>query len=172
MSHMAATRAEEAAAAAAADPLKEAFKSIPASLAHPAAMWLMLAGSVYAGWLGWQSRSIRSAEPEARKALVKAKVTSRHFAVASTLGAIMTLFTFEAMANTWARTGKLFPGPHLYTGLGLVAAFSCTATLVPYMQKGEGWARNAHLAVGISIVALFGSQAKTGMDIVAKLLKW
>lgn len=160
------------AANAVPEALQEAFKTIPASLVHPGVMWTMFAGSVYAGWLGWQSRSIRSAEPEERKRLVKAKVTQRHFAVVSLLAAMTTVFTFEGMGNTFNRADKLFPGAHLYTGLGLVAAFSCTAALVPYMQKGKNGARNAHLAFGVLIVSMFAWQAKTGMDIVGKLLKW
>lgn len=152
--------------------VKETFKSIPASLVHPGMMWTLFALSLYAGWLGWQSRSIRSVDAATRKALVKSKVTLRHFAIASTLLATMTIFTFEGMANTYNRAGKLFPGPHLYAGLGLVALMTTTAAMVPYMQRGDNWARNAHLAFGISIVGVFAWQANTGMQIVGKLLKW
>jgi Protein of unknown function (DUF4079) len=150
----------------------EAFKSLPASLMHPGTMWALFALALYTGNLGWQSRQIRSVDAETRKALVKAKVTQRHFAVSSMLMATMTVFTFIGMANTFTRTGKLFPGPHLYAGLGLVALMTVMASLVPYMQKGQNAARDAHLALAVGAVGLFGWQAKTGLDIVQKLTKW
>lgn len=158
--------------AAVPDGLKEAFKTIPASLAHPAIMWAVFGFSIYAFYLGWQSRQIRSVDAERRKELVKKKVTQRHFVVASNLFAVMTLFTFAGMANTYTRTGKLFPGPHLYVGLGLVALMSAMTAAVPYMQQGKTWAKNAHFAAAFGALGLFGWQAKSGMVIVGKLLKW
>lgn len=152
--------------------LKSLLTSMPFNLAHPTVMWILLFTSLYALNLGWQSRQIRSAEPERRKELVKSKVTQRHFITASTLFAIMTTSTFLGMGNTYLRTGKLFPGPHLYVGLSLVTLMAVTSSLVPYMQQGKDWAKNIHLAVGLSVVGLFGWQAKSGMAIVAKLLHW
>ena len=76
------------------------------------------------------------------------------------------------MANTYSRTGKLFPGPHLYAGLSIVALMSVMSSFVPYMQKGKEWAKSAHFSLAFIVVSLFGWQAKSGMDIVAKLLKW
>lgn len=152
--------------------LVQGFKSIPASLAHPATMWLLFATCGYAFYLGYQSRQIRSSEPEKRKELVKSRVTDRHHQTASALFAIMTVATFGGMANTFTRTGKLFPGPHLYIGLGLVATMSVMQAFVPYMQKGKDWARQAHFSLAFVALGFFGWQAKTGMDIVAKLLKW
>lgn len=152
--------------------LVEAFKSIPASLLHPATMWILFATCGYTFYLGYQSSLIRKSEPEKRKVLVKAKVTDRHFRIASALFSIMTIATFSGMANTYTRTGKLFPGPHLYAGLGLVALMSVMASFVPYMQKGKDWARNAHFSLAFFAFAFFGWQAKSGMVIVGKLLKW
>jgi hypothetical protein len=152
--------------------LKDAFTSIPVSLAHPTTMWLLLGTSLYAFYLGWQSRQIRSVDAERRKELVKSKVTQRHFTTASALFTIMTIATFSGMANTYARTGKLFPGPHLYAGLGLVAVMSVMSAMVPYMQQGKDWAKNVHFTLAFSAVALFGWQAKSGMAIVSKLLHW
>jgi hypothetical protein len=152
--------------------LKDAFTSIPVSLGHPATMWLLLGTSLYAFYLGWQSRQIRSVDAERRKELVKSKVTQRHFTTASALFTIMTIATFSGMANTYARTGKLFPGPHLYAGLGLVGLMSVMSAMVPYMQQGKDWAKNVHFSLAFGAVALFGWQAKTGMIIVGKLLHW
>jgi Protein of unknown function (DUF4079) len=152
--------------------IQETFKTLPASLAHPGTMIALCGLALYTGYLGWQSRQIRTSDPETRKKLVKSKVTQRHFAISSLLMATMTVFTFEGMANTYTRTGKLFPGPHLYAGLGLVALMSVMASLVPYMQKGQNAAKNAHLAFGISAVGLFGWQANSGLAILSKLTHW
>lgn len=154
--------------------VKSTFKTKPLSLAHPVVMWAIFASVLYTGWLGWQSRSIRSEgiSKEKKKELVSSKVSKRHFVLSASIMATMTLFTFEGMANTYTRTGKLFPGPHLYAGLGLVALMSGMSAFVPQMQSGKMWARNAHFALALPTVALFAWQANTGMVIVGKLLGW
>lgn len=152
--------------------LKEGFKSIPASLVHPAVMWLAVAGTLYTFWLGYQSSRIRQVDPETRKELIKARFTDRHFQTSSSLFALVSLATFGGMANTYNRAGKLFPGPHLYAGLGIVALMSVMTAFVPYMQKGKDWARNSHFATAFLVTGFFLWQAKSGMNIVFKLLKW
>lgn len=159
-------------AAAAPEALVEAFKSTPASLAHPATMWTLLGTALYTFYLGYQSSLVRKSEPEKRKELVKGKFGDRHFRTSSALFAIMTVATFSGMGNTYARTGKLFPGPHLYAGLGLVATMSVMSACAPYMLKGKEWARNTHFTLAFLAVGLFGWQAKSGMVIVGKLLGW
>lgn len=152
--------------------IKETFKTKPASLLHPVAMWLVFGTAVYTFYLGFQSSKIRKTTGDEKKELVKGKFGARHFKTSSLLFAVMTLTTFEGMANTYTRTGKLFPGPHLYAGLGLVAIFSVMSALVPYMQKGEEWAKNVHFGFGVACLGLFGWQAKSGLVIVGKLLGW
>lgn len=153
---------------------KEAFKTLPASLLHPAVMWGVTGTTLYTLWLGVQSAQIRSDKitPEKRKELVKAKVTDKHFKVSSSLFAVVSLATFFGMANTFNRAGKLFPGPHLYVGLGVVALLSVMSSFVPYMQKGKDWARNSHFAAGLIVTGFFVWQAQSGMVIVGKLTKW
>ena len=160
------------AAEAVPESLVNTFKSIPASLAHPGMMWLLFFTSVYTGYLGFQSRQLRSLPPAEKKEIAKKKPGETHYKISAALFATMTIFTFGGMANTYTRTGKLFPGPHLYAGLGLVALMAVMVSVTPYMQRGKDWARNAHFAMGIGAVSMFAWQAKTGMDIVAKLLKW
>lgn len=159
-------------ASAVPEALVEAFKSTPASLAHPATMWTMLGTALYTFYLGYQSRQIRSADTEKRKELIKGRFGDRHFKTSALLFAIMTVATFSGMANTYTRTGKLFPGPHLYAGLGLVATMAVMSSFAPYMLKGKDWARNAHFTLAFLAVGLFGWQAKSGMVIVGKLLGW
>lgn len=53
-----------------------------------------------------------------RKELIKGNFRDRHFNAGSIL---LGFGVFEAIAggvNTWFRTGKLFPGPHLFAGAG------------------------------------------------------
>lgn len=153
--------------------VKEAFKSKPASLIHPIVMGGVFAAAVYTFYLGYQSSRVRKEEdPAVRKELVKAKFGARHFSLSSKLMVLMTSVTFLGMANTFTRTGKLFPGPHLYAGLGLVAWLTAMASLVPAMQSGgkSTTAKDAHFALAIGALGLFGWQAQSGLAILKKLL--
>jgi len=39
------------------------------------------------------------------------------------------------------------------------------------MQKGQDWARYAHIGLNVAIVGLFGWQAVSGMDIFQRILQ-
>lgn len=67
--------------------------------------------------------------------------------------------------NTFSRTGKLFPGPHLYAGMAITAGWAIAASLVPEMEKGNENARNAHIAINTFITSLFVWQVFTGVEI-------
>jgi uncharacterized membrane protein len=82
----------------------------------------------------------------------------------------MVLGTIGGMAVTYINNGKLFVGPHLLAGLGMVGLISISAALVPLMQKGNELARITHIALNAVILGLFGWQAFTGMDIVQRIL--
>ncbi len=137
---------------------------------HPILMWVLLGISVYALYLGVQSSKIRSADKEARKELVKKNFTQRHHRMGSILLAFMILGSLGAMAVTYINNGKLFVGPHLLTGLGMTGLIAVSASLVPYMQKGNSLARNTHVSLNIVLLGLFGWQAISGMQIVQKIL--
>lgn len=70
------------------------------------------------------------------------------------------------------RTGRLFPGPHLYAGGGIVALWAMAAALVPLMQKGNQNARNAHIALNAVNFGLFLWQVPTGLEIVGKVFEF
>ena len=77
--------------------------------------------------------------------------------------------------NTYARAGKLFPGPHLYAGAGLVVIWSLAAGMVPHMQKGNDAARAVHVGANLAGIGLFAWQVTTGLPILFKVLeltKW
>jgi uncharacterized membrane protein len=50
---------------------------------------------------------------------------------------------------------------------GLIAV---SASLSPFMQKGNNWARFTHIALNIVLLGLFGWQAITGMQIVERII--
>lgn len=77
--------------------------------------------------------------------------------------------------NTYARAGKLFPGPHLYAGAGLVCLWAIAAACVPSMQKGSDTARTVHIGANLAGIGLFAWQVVSGVPILLKvveLTKW
>lgn len=147
------------------DPLKPIL-----TFAHPVFMWVLFALSLYALYLGIQVRRTRTAEGETKKQLVQGKFNLKHHQIGSLLLALVIAGAIGGMAVTYLNNGKLFIGPHLLVGLGMVAVIAFSASLVPYMQKGNTWARNTHIALNVSLLGIFGWQAFTGMEIVQKIL--
>ncbi|RZM74117.1 DUF4079 domain-containing protein [Leptolyngbya iicbica] len=138
---------------------------------HPLFMWVLLALSVYAMYLGFKIRQTRKAEGDAKKELIKGKFNIRHHQWGSALLALMVLGCIGGMGATYVSNGKLFVGPHLLVGLGMTGMIATSASLVPFMQKGNDAARSAHIALNVILVGLFGWQALTGMQIVQRLLE-
>lgn len=71
-----------------------------------------------------------------------------------------TFAAIEGPVNTFLRAQKLFPGPHLYVGAGIVVSWAVAASLVPQMQKGSDNARIAHMAINFSMIGLFAWQVR------------
>lgn len=179
------------------------------SLVHPIVMGGLFFYTLWAGYLGWQWRRVRTiqneinelkkqvkpvavapdgsppanASPspietniqkltEERKELLKGNFRDRHFNAGSIL---LGFGVFESVGggfNTWLRTGKLFPGPHLFSGAAITVLWAAAAALVPAMQKGNETARNLHIALNALNVALFLWQIPTGFDIFLKVLEF
>lgn len=137
---------------------------------HPVVMWLLLATTLYALYLGIQARRTRLADAETRKELIKGKFALNHHKVGSLLLAFMVFGTVSGMGATYIEAGKLFVGPHLLAGLGMAVLIATSAALVPFMQKGNETARLTHISLNVALVGLFGWQAITGMQIVLRLL--
>lgn len=55
-----------------------------------------------------------------RKELIKGSFRDRHFNAGSILLGFGVFESVGGCLNTWFRTGKLFPGPHLFAGAGTV----------------------------------------------------
>lgn len=74
-------------------------------------------------------------------------------------------FMFVGMGNTFLRTGRLFPGPHLYGGFALVLFASANVALVPWMLE-KSRLRLLHICFGTVILALVLSQIVSGWPIL------
>jgi len=137
---------------------------------HPVFMWVILALTVYALYLGIQTRRIRTADKEQRKELIKKNFRTRHYQIGSALLALMVLGSIGGMAVTYINNGKLFVAPHLLVGLGMTGAIAISAALVPLMQKGNELARYTHITLNVTLLGLFCWQAFTGMDILQRII--
>jgi hypothetical protein len=104
-----------------------------------------------------------------RKSLLGGNVRDKHWLTGSILlGAGVSVSILGAF-NTFMRTGRLFPGPHLYAGMGVTILWALAAAMVPEMQKGNEVARVAHIGFNVLNVSLFAWQVLTGFEIVLKV---
>ncbi|XP_022147498.1 uncharacterized protein LOC111016406 [Momordica charantia] len=178
------------------------------ALIHPIVMGSLFAYTLWAGYLGWQWRRVRTIQneinelkkqlapaavtpdgnpidappsptelkiqqlTEERKELIKGSFRDRHFNAGSILLGFGVLESIGGGVNTWFRTGKLFPGPHLFAGAGITVLWALAAALVPAMQKGNETARNLHIALNALNVILFIWQIPTGIEIVFKVFEF
>ncbi|AXY68436.1 MAG: DUF4079 domain-containing protein [Thermosynechococcus sp.] len=140
------------------------------TFAHPVLMWILFALTLYAMYLGIQTRRLRSLSGEEKKALIQSKVNIKHHQVGAILLALMVMGTIGGMAVTYINNGKLFVGPHLIVGLTMTALIAISASLTPFMQKGSEAARALHMTLNLFLVILFGWQAVTGLQIVQRIL--
>lgn len=183
------------------------------ALIHPIVMGGLFVYTLYAGYLGWQWRRVRTLQDEInelkkqekpavvltpqgtpppvdttptpspfqakiqqlseeRKELIKGQYRDKHFNAGSVLLAFGVFESIGGGVNTYLRTGKLFPGPHLYAGAAITVLWAAAAALVPPMQKGNETARNLHIALNVLNVLLFICQIPTGWDIVLKVFEF
>ena len=137
---------------------------------HPTMMWVILALSIYALYLGIQVQRTRYADGDLKKELIKGRYNVKHYQIGSVLLALIVVGAIGGMAVTYINNGKLFVGPHLLAGLGMAALIAVSASLSPFMQKGQNWARFTHIALNVVLLGLFGWQAITGVEIVQRIV--
>jgi len=106
-----------------------------------------------------------------RKELAEKGPRDKHYARGSLVAFLGTLFAIEGPLNTFARTGKLFPGPHLYAGAGLVCLWALAVACVPQMQKGNDTARTVHIGANLAGIGLFAWQVQSGIPIMLKVIE-
>jgi len=107
-----------------------------------------------------------------RKELAEGSFRDKHYQVGALVLGLGTSFAIEGPVNTFMRANKLFPGPHLYAGAGIVVCWAMAASLVPLMQKGKDAARTAHIAFNVLALGLFTWQIPTGWEITQKVIKF
>jgi len=106
-----------------------------------------------------------------RKELSSKGLRDQHFSQGALLAFIGTAFAIEGPLNTYARAGKLFPGPHLYAGAGLVVLWALAYACVPAMQKGSDTARTVHIGANVAGMSLFAWQIVSGLPIMFKVIE-
>jgi hypothetical protein len=137
---------------------------------HPILMWVLLGVSIYALYLGVQWRRARTAEGDLKKELLKGRYNVRHYQIGSLILALMIIGAIGGMGVTYINNNKLFVGPHLLAGLGMTGMVAISASLSPFMQKGQDWARYTHIVLNAALLALFSWQAVSGVQIVQNIL--
>jgi hypothetical protein len=104
-----------------------------------------------------------------RKELIQGQFKDKHYTLSAALLGGGIFMTFYGAFNTWFRAEKLFPGPHLFAGCAIVVLWALAAACVPFMEKGNDVARNAHIAINVVILGLFAWQLPTGWEILMKV---
>ncbi|MBH8553511.1 DUF4079 domain-containing protein [Nostocaceae cyanobacterium CENA357] len=137
---------------------------------HPLLMWVLLALSLYAAYLGLQVQRTRNAQGDEKKELIKGRYNIKHYQIGSIILAVMVIGAIGGMAVTYINNGKLFVQPHLLAGLGMTGLIASSAALSPFMQKGANWARMTHILLNFVLLGLFTWQAITGVQIVQRIL--
>ncbi|MBE9062461.1 DUF4079 domain-containing protein [cf. Phormidesmis sp. LEGE 11477] len=137
---------------------------------HPIWMWVVFVMTVYALYLGLQSRRTRMASGEMKKILAKQKFSQRHYRIGALLLALMTTGSIGVLGIEYLNSGKLYVVPHTVVGLVMTALMANAAALVPFMQRGKEWARQVHMVLAFSIMGLFVWQLFTGFSIVWEIV--
>lgn len=150
--------------------IPEPFKTM-VTFAHPILMLSTLLLALYAGYVGWQYRRIRSTEGEEKKALIAKRYNILHHKLGSIFLVLMVAGAVGGMAATYNDNGKLFVGGHLLAGLGLAFLAALSAALAPLLQQGKEWARVTHITVNTALIGVFAWQTLTGWQIVQRILE-
>jgi hypothetical protein len=149
--------------------IPEPLKTIVA-FAHPLLMLFTLFLALYAGYVGWQYRKIRSTEGEEKKALISKRYNILHHKLGSIFLVLMVAGAVGGMAVTYNTSGKLFVGAHLIAGLGLAVLAALSAAFAPLLQQGKEWVRVTHITLNTILIGIFGWQTFTGWEIVQRML--
>ena len=152
-----------------ADSLPEVMKYWLYSI-HPAWMWVVFVLTIYALYLGLQSRRTREATGEVKKTLVKQKFSQRHYRVGALLLALMTTGSIGVLGIEYLNSGKLYIVSHTIAGLVMTVLMANAAALAPFMQRGKNWAHQIHMTLAFSITALFGWQLITGFEVIFEII--
>lgn len=152
--------------------LLQLYTSRAGSLVHPFSMAVLVVLYVWTFFLGYQARQKRLYPRAEESGLLTGMVTDHrhHHKLSAALVFLTTAMCFFGMGNTFARSARLFPGPHLWGGLAVLFALSFNVMLVPWF-KGDHRFRIVHAVVGASIMVLLANQVKSGIPILVSVWK-
>lgn len=147
------------------------------SFIHPIAMLTIVPIWIGAGVLGLMARQDRVNPPQGEATPIlenDVRSVSRkkrwHYKLAGLLLSLTVLFTMVGMYNTYKRSGRLFPGPHLYGAFWFFFIVSTNVALVPWFKQ-TNVVRNIHALLGLSAMALLVNQFWSGIPILKGVWK-
>lgn len=147
------------------------------SFIHPIAMSVIVPLWFGAAVLGLMARRSRLSPAQGEETpLLERDVTTTsrkkrwHYKLASTLLSLTVFFTMVAMFNTYKRSGRLFPGPHLYGAFWFLFVASVNVALVPWFTQ-TNVVRNVHALLGLCGMLLLINQFWSGIPILKGVWK-
>lgn len=143
------------------------------SLIHPLLMLILATLWVVTWLLGLQVKKTRSEESTEATPLMSAPrpVLERyHHKLSASLLFLTSFSMFLGMFNTYQRSGRLFPGPHLYGGFFLLLAVSLNVAMVPWFKDAPS-ARGFHAVVGFAVILTIAWQIWSGLPILKSVWK-
>lgn len=132
------------------------------------------AGWVVAWSLGLNVKRARRARSESEGLLdggeySSIRRTSLHPKIASVLLLCTVVGMFGGMGNTFSRTGRLFPGPHLYCAFAFVTVVCVNVALALFLKEYPKL-RLVHTAVGGFAILLIIAQVYSGVALTVQLV--
>lgn len=154
--------------------VKTLFASLPASLIHPIAMSLLIVLWFWGAYLGlriflYRRQNIISIPATTTDTAAPPGGSFSHKEATSLLLSATVLGMLFGMANTFTRTSRLFPGPHLYGGLVLILLLSVQVSLSVLFNKYQ-FLRIPHLISGIAVLILLLNQLWSGIGLTQSLI--
>lgn len=148
------------------------FTGLWGSLIHPTAMIILIPAWIVAMVLGIRVRRKRlslQSNGEATGLLSGTVATNkRHHRLAAGTYFLTVVACFTGMGNTYLRAGRLFPGPHLFSGLAVLLVGSLSVALVPWFSEYPS-VRLPHTIAGFIIILLLAVQVRTGLTILSSV---
>ena len=166
------------------------LEGVPAGMIHPIVMAVLYFLSIGAAWQGYKWRSVRvigdeikvlkdmnsntmdqsmvgmiSTLQSKRSSLIASNPKDKHTVMGSILLGTGVFFSLEGGLSTYWRVGELFPGDHMFAGMGLTSIWAISYAITPMMAKGNVFYKNLHLLINVIGLGLFTWQVGTGLEI-------
>jgi len=135
-------------------------------------MWGVLGLYFYTAYLGWRSRSIRSAHAKTGEELVSNHMGFKHAQVGVILLGLLILGGILGLIVTFINTKSVLHGIHGKVGILMMLLIVLTVSLTPSVRGGANWARIGHISIGVILLLLYlVVQIPSGVQIVQSIMK-